>query len=219
MNKQQTAWLKDGIEYLERVHRWGQPDGLEVTLACEEYIQEGNILACRIGAEHLTSDKRPSPEAALALLSRLEKWARENVPDVPTLTVAEVAKLLRINRGKVLGWVTSGRLKAVNTAKGPGRPRYRIARADLDLFLAGRTRRPETRPPQHRRRPDPDVIEFFTPDGQRNKSQPAMRPIATHEKRVDLAQRKRADYTRRTHASNQHFSTHNDTTRPARQRT
>ena len=62
MNKQQIAWLKDGIEYLRRIHRWGQPDGLEVALTCEEYVQEGNILAHRVGAEHLACDKEPSPE-------------------------------------------------------------------------------------------------------------------------------------------------------------
>jgi excisionase family DNA binding protein len=134
MNKQQTAWLKDGIVYLERVERWGQPDGLEVALACEEYMQEGNILACRIGAEHLTSDKRPSPEAALALLSRLEKWARENVPDTPTLTVTEAARLLRVKRDTILAWINSGKLPAMNTGRGQ-RPRYRLARADLDSFF------------------------------------------------------------------------------------
>ena len=188
MNKQQIAWLKDGIEYLERIHRWGQPDGLEVALTCEEYVQEGNILAHRIGAEHLACDKEPSPGAALALLSRLERWARENVPDVPTLTVAEAARLLRVNRGKVLGWVASGRLKAMNTAKGPGRPRYRVARADLDLFLAGRTRQAEVRLAKRRHRPDPDVIEFFTPDGKRNKSQPAG-SLAQRTRKVQIPRR------------------------------
>jgi excisionase family DNA binding protein len=63
-------------------------------------------------------------------------------PDAPTLTTAEAAKLLKVNRSKILGWIAYGRLKAINTAKGAlGRPRYRIKRTDLDDFLAGRTGR------------------------------------------------------------------------------
>ena len=165
MNKQQIAWLKDGIEYLEHVHRWGTPDdGLEVSLACEEYVQEGNILALRIGAEHLACDKEPSPVTALALLSRLEKWAQESVPDGANLTVSEAARLLRVNRGKVLGWIASGRLRAMNTAKGQGRPRYRIARTDLDVFLIGRTRQPAIMPARRRRRAIPKAVTQYFPE-------------------------------------------------------
>jgi excisionase family DNA binding protein len=78
------------------------------------------------------------------------------------LTVTEAAKLLGTNRGKILGWVNSGRLKAANVAKGAGgRPRYRVARTDLDLFLASRTRQPVTRPARRRRPADDDVIRYF----------------------------------------------------------
>ncbi len=56
------------------------------------------------------------------------------------LTVTEVARRLKINRDKVLGWINYGRLKAKNTAKGAlGRPRWRIKLDDLEDFLAGRS--------------------------------------------------------------------------------
>ena len=46
------------------------------------------------------------------------------------LTPNEVAKLLRCRRSKVINWITSGRLPALNV--GDKRPSYRIAAADLD---------------------------------------------------------------------------------------
>lgn len=159
------AWLKDAIEYLERVLRWGSPgDGMEVALVCEEYVGEAERLACRLGYDLGNVPTVATPRTALTLLSRLEKWARENVPNGPTLTVSETARLLRVNRGKVLGWIASGRLKAMNTAKGQGRPRYRIARADLDLFLTGRTRQPAATPAKRRRRAIPDAAIRYFPE-------------------------------------------------------
>jgi len=56
------------------------------------------------------------------------------------LSVTEAARLMQVNRDNVLSWINTGRLKATNTSKGI-RPRYRIARADLEAM--GRTK--ETR--------------------------------------------------------------------------
>ena len=65
-------------------------------------------------------------------------------------------------RDTVLGWIHSGRLPGVNTARRQcGRPLYRIARSDLDAFIAGRTKRPEPKRTKRRNLPETDVIEFF----------------------------------------------------------
>jgi len=65
----------------------------------------------------------------------------------PYLTPPEIAKLLRVSSEKVLGWIRRAELKAINVSDG-GRPRYRVRREDLDLFLRSR----EVQPPAPRTR-------------------------------------------------------------------
>lgn len=80
------------------------------------------------------------------------------------LTPPAVAKLLAISAEKVLTWIRNGDLRAVNVAmRLGGRPRWRIRRTDLELFLAARENPPRVvRPPQRGRpRRDPNIIEFF----------------------------------------------------------
>jgi excisionase family DNA binding protein len=165
LDKRQLAWLKDSIEFLERILRWGSPDGqdtLEVALACEEITGEAVRLACRLGFDLGDVPPVPTPRETLAIVGRLLRWAEQTVPDTATLTVTEAARLLRVNRDKILGWINACRLPAINTAKGHGRPRYRVARADLEGFLAGRTRRSETKP--KRRRQVRDAFTRYFPE-------------------------------------------------------
>ncbi len=58
------------------------------------------------------------------------------------LTASDVARVLRIRASKVSGWIRNGTLPAADVSERPGtgRPRWRIARADLDQFL--QTRQP-----------------------------------------------------------------------------
>ena len=56
------------------------------------------------------------------------------------LTVADVARILRVKDDTVTGWLASGWLRAFNIGNGTRRPRYRIARADLDQLLTERNR-------------------------------------------------------------------------------
>lgn len=66
------------------------------------------------------------------------------------LNPPSIARMLGVNQDKVLGWIRSGELTAVDvSATRGGRPRWRIARADLDSFL---NRRRATPPPKVRRR-------------------------------------------------------------------
>lgn len=71
--------------------------------------------------------------------------------DVTYLTPPEIAKLLRCRESKVLGWIRSGRLAAVNLSESR-RPRYRIGRQALDDFLVGRAVSPESKPTRRSRR-------------------------------------------------------------------
>lgn len=73
------------------------------------------------------------------------------------LTTPEVAKLLRVSSDKVLNWIRKADLKAINISEG-NRPRYRIRREDLDLFLKSReVQPPAPRATRERRKPLPPV--------------------------------------------------------------
>jgi len=77
------------------------------------------------------------------------------------LTPPQIAQRYGVKADKVLVWIRSGELRAVNVAARPtGRPRWRITEADLVIFENRRTARPPA-PAARRRRKDPSVIEFF----------------------------------------------------------
>jgi excisionase family DNA binding protein len=68
--------------------------------------------------------------------------------------------LLGVNRDKVLRWIRSGELKAANVSDAT-RPRYRVAREDLQRFLEARSAAPSRTLPKRRRRRPAAVTEFF----------------------------------------------------------
>jgi len=77
-------------------------------------------------------------------------------------TPPTVAKSLGVNVCKILVWIRSGELRAIDVSLRRGvKPRWRIAQTDLDTFLAGRTASPPPKVTRRRRRADPQVIEFF----------------------------------------------------------
>lgn len=77
------------------------------------------------------------------------------------LTPPELAKLWGIDVQKVLHWIKSGELRAINAATDrSGRPRYLIDISDLAAFEASRAVQPPT-PRIRRQRADPNVIQFF----------------------------------------------------------
>ncbi len=61
-----------------------------------------------------------------------------------TLTPPQVAKQLGVNADKILAWIRSGELTAINVAQNlGGRPRYRVTSQDLEQFQdSRRTRKP-----------------------------------------------------------------------------
>jgi excisionase family DNA binding protein len=87
--------------------------------------------------------------------------ATEGVP-ARVLTPPEVADQLRVSPDKVLTWIRSGELRAVNVVKRVGgRPRYRVSVDDLAAFMERRAVVPEVKVARRRKRRDPHVIEFF----------------------------------------------------------
>jgi len=81
------------------------------------------------------------------------------------LSAPAAARELGISTGKVLGWIRTGELTAMNLATSRnGRPRYAIARDDLEEFKRGRRVIPSAGPAttrKLRRRTPKAVKEFF----------------------------------------------------------
>ena len=79
-----------------------------------------------------------------------------------TLTPPQVAKRLRVSPDKVLAWIRSSELRAVNVAtRDSTRPRYRVTINDLKAFEERRSTSAGISVPRRNRRPPTDVIEFF----------------------------------------------------------
>jgi len=73
------------------------------------------------------------------------------------LTPPEIARMLRMRQATVIGWIRSGRLRAIDISEGR-RPRYRISRQALDEYLVGRAVAPPTRPVRRERRDIPQYV-------------------------------------------------------------
>ncbi len=68
----------------------------------------------------------------------------------PALRVRDVAARLAVTPGKVLGWIRSGKLRALDVSSGSGaKARWRIRPEDLAIFEATLTTTPT---PKSRRR-------------------------------------------------------------------
>jgi excisionase family DNA binding protein len=77
------------------------------------------------------------------------------------LTPPEVARRYGVSAEKVVAWIRTGELRAINLAlRRSGRPRWRIDHADLLAFESRRAAVPSP-PTSRRRRKSPDVIEYF----------------------------------------------------------
>lgn len=80
------------------------------------------------------------------------------------LSPPAVAERLGVSPAKILNWIDSGELKAINVAASSRgqRPRWRITPEALAAFEAGRANAPAPPTPRpRRRRADSTVIEFY----------------------------------------------------------
>jgi hypothetical protein len=77
------------------------------------------------------------------------------------LTPPQLAAQWGVDVHKIVGWIRSGELRAINLATDRnGRPRYAIDQADIAVFEASRAVQPPM-PRLRRRRTDPGVTQFF----------------------------------------------------------
>lgn len=68
-------------------------------------------------------------------------------------TPPDVARELGVEVHKILAWIHSGKIKAVNLAlEIGGRPRWKIHQSEIDQFLEARTTQVQPAKPSRRRR-------------------------------------------------------------------
>jgi excisionase family DNA binding protein len=83
------------------------------------------------------------------------------LPDKPFLTPPQAAEFLGVSPDNVLRWIATGELRAsdLSTIRGQ-RPRWKISRVDLEVFLHRRAKAVEPKR-RGRRRGDDGVTEFY----------------------------------------------------------
>ena len=82
------------------------------------------------------------------------------------LKPSELARLWGIDVDRVLTWIRSGELRAIDASSHAAkRPRYLIDRSDIDDFDRRRTVATVTPRPRRRKRRSPGAIEFFDEHG------------------------------------------------------
>lgn len=81
-----------------------------------------------------------------------------------SLSPRQLAHYLGVGPSKVLQWIRSGRIRAVNLASDPaGRPRWHVTPEALQEFLAARAATPAAPRPRRQRR---SVGIDYYPDGE-----------------------------------------------------
>ena len=74
----------------------------------------------------------------------------------------EVAELLSVGHDKILHWISSGQLAAVDVSTNRiQRPRWRIAKSALDDFLTRRSSAPPPKKTRRRPRQSAGVHEYY----------------------------------------------------------
>ncbi len=80
------------------------------------------------------------------------------------LTPPQIAKRFGIDVNKILGWIRSGELRAINGARKANgtKPRFLVDVADLEAFERSRQVSPPPAPAPRARRSKPsDVIQYY----------------------------------------------------------
>lgn len=78
------------------------------------------------------------------------------------VTPPKLARQWGISPDKLLGWIRSGELRAINAAaRLGGRPKYLIDLADVAEFEERRVVQPPPKTPRRRQKPSGNVIKFF----------------------------------------------------------
>ncbi len=92
----------------------------------------------------------------------LDRASKKATTSPRFLSAPAVAEWLGVDHSKVLRWIASGELPAIDVSQNHGgRPRWRVDPADLESFLLRRrTRSAPAAGPRRRRMPN-RIVEYF----------------------------------------------------------
>ncbi len=85
------------------------------------------------------------------------------IADLPDrcMSVRQLARHLAVGTAKILGWIKSGKLQAVNISDSPRRPQYRISPEALRDFATARAAAQPRQERKRRPRRPPGWIERY----------------------------------------------------------
>ena len=147
--KKLRRYLQQQFDVVASLDREYDPDYF-VDIEVGQIVGEARRRCCELGFEEIGEEVNTlSPRDALPILGKLLTWAQERRSETDAMSPPKVAKMFGVKPDKVLYWIHSGQLEAVNIAKDEGhRPQYAVTPAGLDTF----TRRRATRAPVRTRR-------------------------------------------------------------------
>jgi len=158
--KKLRRYLQQQFDAVASLDRECDPDYF-VDIEVGQIVEEARRRCCELGFDEIGGEVGTlSPRNALPILGTLLTWAREKRSETDAMSPPKVAKMFGVKPDKVLYWIHSGQLEAVNIAKDEGnRPQYAVTPAGLDTF----TRRRSTRPPtkMRRQRPRPSGKVYY----------------------------------------------------------
>jgi len=150
--KKLRKFLKEQFDYIATLAKECDPDD-SIYLEVAEVVEECRRRCAEFGFTEIGEEATVlSPRSALVIVGQLCQWAREQKSKEDWLTPPQVAKMVGVKSDKVLYWIHSGQLQAVNLAqKEGGRPQYAVTPADLDIFKTRRSTRAAPKPRRARR--------------------------------------------------------------------
>ena len=141
--KKLRRYLHQQFDYVSMLDRECDPRHL-LNMEVGEIVEEARRRCCEHGFQDIGDTAIVlSPRSALPILGRLLAWAREQKSKDDWLTPPQVAKMIGVKPDKILYWIHTGQLPAVNVAKKEGgRPQYAVTATGLDVFTTRRSTRP-----------------------------------------------------------------------------
>ncbi len=123
--KKLYSWLRDQCDYVATMAREFDPDPCN-DLEAAEIVEEARRQCARLGFDDLGDEVTViSARSALPILGKMLAWARERKSKSDWLTPPQVARIMGVKPDKVLYWIHTGKVNAVNVAKEEGgRPQF-----------------------------------------------------------------------------------------------
>jgi len=141
--KKLRKFLREQFAYVESLATDCDPDQ-SINLEVARIVEESRRRCCEFGFDEIGEVATVlSPRSALPIFGKLLQWAREQKSKTDALTPPQVAKMFGVKPDKILYWIHTGVMPAVNVAKKEGgRPQYAVTPAGLDIFTTRRSTHP-----------------------------------------------------------------------------